>query len=230
VPDSASTDVTAPPAGPSARLANLREVGGPGFQTGRRRTVYRSDTRPVDPTAYPPSLTAVLDLRRDDEVDAVNHPLRATAGYTRAPLFDPSSGIEAAPEAVQLDEQYIDWLERHRATIASAFRALARTDGDVLVCCSAGKDRTGVVSALLARLWGADLERIGADYGITRENLAERFADELAASADPDRTRIAQRCFPEVMITVIQHVEDRYGGVREYLRSIGLTDAEIDAL
>lgn len=209
---------------------NLREVGGTGFQAGRRRTVFRSDTRAVDPSAYPAALTAVLDLRRDDEVAAVAHPLQAVEGYSRVPLFDPSSAIEAAAEAVELHEQYIDWLERHRVTIASAFRALARTDGDVLVCCSAGKDRTGVVSALLARLWGADLERVGTDYGLSRQNLAQRFAAELAASADPERTLIAQRCFPQVMITVIRHVEEQYGGVREYLLSIGLTEGEIDAL
>jgi protein-tyrosine phosphatase len=209
---------------------NLREIGGPGFQAGRRRTVYRSDTRPVAAGASPDGLTAVLDLRRDDEVIALCHPLQAVDGYSRVPLFDPSSPIEAASDAVELDEQYIDWVQRHRVTIASAFRALAGTDGDVLVCCSAGKDRTGLVSALLARLWGADLERIGADYGITRENLAERFAAELAISADPERTAIAQRCLPEVMITVIRHVEDQHGGVREYLLSIGLTETEIESL
>ena len=146
------------------------------------------------------------------------------------PMFDPSSSTEAAADAIELHEQYIDWLQRHRVTIASAFRALAHADGDVLVCCSAGKDRTGLVSALLARLWGADLERIGADYGITGENLADRFAAELAVSADPDRTLIAQRCVPEVMITVIRCVEEQYGGVREYLLSIGLIDAEIEDL
>lgn len=221
-------------AAPSARLPvilmNLRQVGGPGFQAGRRRTVYRSDTSAVQPSAYPAALTAILDLRRDDEVATVVHPLHDLDGYTRVPLFDPSSPIEAATDAVELDEQYIDWLSRHRVRIASAFRALARTDGDVLVCCSAGKDRTGVVSALLARLWGADLDRIGTDYAASRENLAERFAAELAASTDPERTMIAQRCFPQVMITVIRHVEEQYGTVRNYLLSIGLTDSEIDAL
>jgi len=74
-------------------------------------------------------------------------------------------------DAVQLEEQYIDWLERHRETIATVFRRLAEIDGDVLVCCAAGKDRTGVVSNLLARLWGAGLDRIGADYAATREAL-----------------------------------------------------------
>lgn len=229
MPDRIDTQATSPSAR-AAKLMNLREVGGSGFQAERERTVYRSDTRPVDPSAYPAGLKAVLDLRRDDEVSAVMHPLQAVDGYTRVPLFDPTSPIEAAADAVELHEQYIDWLERHQVTIAEAFRALSRTDGDVLVCCSAGKDRTGVVSALLARLWGADLERIGEDYGATRANLAERFAADLAASTDPERTLIGQRCFPEVMITVIRHVEEQYGGVREYLRSVGLTDTEIDAL
>lgn len=192
--------------------------------------MYRSDTGLVDPSVYPDALTTVLDLRRDDEVATVNHPLQDIEGYRRVPLFDPSSAIEAAVEAVKLHEQYIDWLQRHRVTIASAFRALAHTDGDVLVCCSAGKDRTGLVSALLARLWGASLEQIGADYGVTRENLTDRFAAELAVSADPERTMIAQQCLPEVMITVIRYVEEQYGGVREYLLSIGLTEAEIEDL
>lgn len=225
-----NVDHASPSAQPPTTLMNLRQVGGPGFQTGRRRIVYRSDTGMVDPSVYPDALTTVLDLRRDDEVATVNHPLQDIEGYRRMPLFDPSSAIEAAVEAVELHEQYIDWLQRHRVTIASAFRALAHTDGDVLVCCSAGKDRTGLVSALLARLWGASLEQIGADYGVTRENLTDRFAAELAVSADPERTMIAQQCLPEVMITVIRYVEDQYGGVREYLLSIGLTEAEIEDL
>ena len=215
---------------PRLRLSNLREIGGPGFQAGRRRTVYRANTAPVTAADYPPGLLAVLDLRRTDEAELVPHPLLADPGYRHVPLFDPSSQLEAAPSAIRLEEQYVDWLERHRATIPAVFSSLAATEGDALVCCSAGKDRTGVVSALLARLWGADLDRIGADYALTRELLAERFAADLAASTDPDQTRIQQACYPEVMVTVVRHVEERYGGVPGYLRSIGLSQIEIDAL
>jgi protein-tyrosine phosphatase len=222
--------VTNTSAEPAVLLANLREVGGSGFQAGRRRTVYRSNTRPVDPSAYPAEIAIVLDLRRDDEVGRVPHPLGVTAGYRRVPLFDPSVDLESADEAIHLNEQYIDWLERHRTTIPDAFRALAEVDGDALVCCSAGKDRTGVVSALLARLWGADLDRIGRDYALTAELLAEQFAEELAASEDRDFTLIQQALTPEVMIAVIEHVEARYESVQGYLTSIGLTEAEISAL
>ncbi|SDS27874.1 tyrosine-protein phosphatase [Microlunatus soli] len=222
------TESSVPPLAPV--LANLREVGGPGFQAGRRRLVYRSNTRAVGADAYPTGLSLILDLRRIDEIDRLPHPLREHPGYRQVPLFDPASEIESAAEAVQLEEQYVDWLQRHRAAIPAVFLALARPSGDALVCCSAGKDRTGVVSAVLARLWGADLDRIGADYAASGAALADQFAAELAATGDRDHTLIQQRCVPVVMTTVIEHIEDRYGSVAEYLLSLGLTAEQIDAL
>jgi protein-tyrosine phosphatase len=211
----------------STRLSNLREVGGAGFQAGRTRTIFRSNTQPVDIAAYPAGLMTVLDLRRDDEIERVPHPLAELPGYRRVPLFDPAATMESADDAVQLEEQYIDWLERHRSAIPAVFAALASTDGNALVCCSAGKDRTGLVSALLARLWGADLERIGTDYAASKHGLAERFAAELAVTRDREFTLIQQRCVPEVMTTVIEHIEQRYGSVAGYLLSIGLSAEQI---
>ncbi|MBT1622794.1 tyrosine-protein phosphatase [Curtobacterium flaccumfaciens pv. oortii] len=213
----------------TSTLTNLREVGGPGLQDARPRTVYRANTERVGADAYPHGLAAVVDLRRDDEVARVPHPLGTTDGYRLVPLFDPST-VESGAQAVQLEEQYIDWLERHRTGIAAAFRAIARSDGDVLVCCSAGKDRTGVVSGLLARLWGASIEAVGDDYAASAVGLADRFAAERAVSTAPEATAIAQRCVPETMTTVVRHVEARWGSVAAYLRWAGLTDAEIAAL
>lgn len=210
-------------------LTNLREVGGPGLQDAHPRTVYRADTVRVGADAYPTGLSAVVDLRRDDEVARVPHPLATTDGYRLVPLFDPST-VESGAGAVQLEEQYVDWLERHRAGIAAAFRAIARADGDVLVCCSAGKDRTGVVSGLLARLWDASLETVGVDYAASAVGLADRFAAERAVSTGPEATAVAQRCVPETMATVVRHVESRWGSVGAYLRWTGLTDAEIASL
>lgn len=164
----------------SSRVPNLREVGGTGLQDDRARTVYRAATETgVAKSAYPSGLVAVVDLRRGDEVRAVTHPLAAAPGYRNVPLFDPST-IESDAAAVQLEDQYADWLDRHATGIAAALRTIGSTDGDVLVCCSAGKDRTGVVSALLARLWGASLERIGTDYAASGAALVDRFAAERA--------------------------------------------------
>lgn len=211
-------------------LSNLRPVGGAALQADHTRIVYRANTEPVGPDAYPVGLAAVIDLRRVDEIAAVPHPLATTRGYRGVPLFDPSTGLESASEAMSLEDQYFDWLDRHRTGIAEALRAVAATDGDVLVCCSAGKDRTGIVSALLARHWGADIAAIGQDYALSAAGLVDRFTRERAASADPEATGIAQRCVPEIMTTVIDHVERRWGSVDAYLRAIGLQDDEIACL
>jgi len=211
-------------------LSNLRPVGGTALQADHHRTVYRANTEPVGPDAYPAGLSVVIDLRRVDETDAVPHPLATTTAYRSVPLFDPAAEIESAADAVELEDQYIDWLARHRTGIAEALRAVAATDGDVLVCCSAGKDRTGIVSALLARHWGDGIDAVGEDYAASAAGLADRFARERAASTDPEATATAQRCVPEIMTTVIEHVERRWGSVDGYLRAIGLQDAEIAAL
>lgn len=214
----------------SSALTNLRPVGGSALQADRPRTVYRANTEPVGPEAYPPDLAAVIDLRRTDETDAVPHPLATTPAYRAVPLFDPSAEVESADDAIELEDQYIDWLDRHRSGIAAALRAIAATDGDVLVCCSAGKDRTGIVSALLARHWGDGIDAIGDDYAASAAGLVDRFARERDASTDPAATATAQRCVPETMVTVIEYVERRWGNVDDYLRAIGLQDEEIARL
>jgi protein-tyrosine phosphatase len=145
------------------------------------------------------------------------------------PFFDPAQVVEG-PAHLELEGQYDDWIDRHRRTIALVFRTLAETDGDVVVCCSAGKDRTGIVSALLARLWGADLDVIGADYARTGPALAERFRRELAESSDPAYTRRMHRCVPETAQHLVREIERRFGSVSGYLTSLGLTDVEIARL
>ncbi|MFJ4219520.1 tyrosine-protein phosphatase [Curtobacterium luteum] len=213
----------------TSELTNLRPVGGAGLQDERSRTVFRANTRPVPPEAYPRGLVLIVDLRREDETARVPHPLRDDVGYRSVPLFDPDVE-ESSAEAVSLEDQYTEWLDRHACGIAAALRAVASTDGDVLVCCSAGKDRTGIVSALLARHWGAPVSVAAEDYAASAAGLVAFFAEERAVSPDPEATARAQRCVPEIMVTVLQRLEARWGSVDGYLRAIGLTSGEIAAL
>jgi protein-tyrosine phosphatase len=205
-------------------------VGSPELQSGHLRTIYRSNTENVDVAAYPRSVAVVIDLRRDDEIAVLPHPLRATSGYQQVSLFDPAVAAESAPGARTLEDKYSDWLTRHSSTIGQVFHAIAAADRDVLICCSAGKDRTGVTSALLSRLWGADLPTIGADYAATGPALAERFQQERKDSTDLERTIRNQRCEPGTAIHLIRDVEDRFESVSSYLRWIGLSDREIELL
>jgi hypothetical protein len=105
---------------------------------------------------------------------------------------------------------YVHTLERHRARFAEALQAIADAgEGTVLIHCAAGKDRTGLLTALLLRLAGVSTEHVADDY-------AESEAEQPAPR--------------EAMLGVLRELDRRYAGVRAYLSAAGLDDDRIDRL
>jgi protein-tyrosine phosphatase len=128
---------------------------------------------------------------------------------------------------------YVDFLERYRERFGEAFAAIADAEGTVVVHCFAGKDRTGLVAAVLLRLAGVDHATIGADYAVTAENLRARWEAWLRETRDEEeRAKLEklQHTPAEAMTRVVQEIEGRYGDVASYLRAAGLTDAQVDRL
>ncbi|HEU4325051.1 MAG TPA: tyrosine-protein phosphatase [Roseiflexaceae bacterium] len=102
------------------------------------------------------------------------------------------------------------WPQRHAAAIAAVAHA---PPGGVLVHCGRGHDRTGIITLLLLALAGVTPEEIAADY---------------ALSIDPDRDELlAQRntSSAEVICDTLAQLD-----VAAYLRSGGLSEAELDAV
>jgi len=128
---------------------------------------------------------------------------------------------------------YVDFLERFRPRFGRALEAVADADGTVVVHCTAGKDRTGLVSALILRLSGVAAGTIGADYALSERNLMPRWDSWIAEAPDDvarERTRKLLRTPAEAMVRVLAELERRYGDVRGYLVEAGLTDTQIDRL
>lgn len=140
---------------------------------------------------------------------------------------------DRAPDGVTATEVvYVAFLERFRDGFARAVRHVADApQGGVVVHCQGGKDRTGLVAALLLRLAGVSNEDIGADYSLSRQNLGA-FLDEWidAAKDDEQRARRARTSDSpaESMIRVLETIERRHGDVAGYLRDAGLDDATIE--
>ena len=111
--------------------------------------------------------------------------------------------------------------------LTAVFEAIAGApEGAVLFHCSAGKDRTGIVAALLLMLAEVPVPDIVADYSVThtyiRDALIERF--QL-----PDDKIILTMSKPEWIWRLIDHVNAQ-GGAARFLMMNGLSNGQIEVI
>jgi protein tyrosine/serine phosphatase len=186
----------------------------------------------------------VIDLRgdheRDDDppaelpVDVVHVPfLEAGEAEWEEIGPDVDAAVAAAPDvATATRDVYLIFLERFRPNVAAAVRAVASApEGGVVIHCAGGKDRTGLLAALLLHLAGVDDEEIAADYALSEERLRPRHERWFAAAETEEELerlrRIAQTPAAS-MAGVFAELERRHGSVESYLRGAGLTDEELE--
>lgn len=105
--------------------------------------------------------------------------------------------------------------------------------GAVLFHCHAGKDRTGMIAALLLALAGVPNSTIAEDYAFSQVCLQPIFDHRL--SQEPDlakRERMAQMmsAAPETMLSALAYLDARHGGAERYLRAAGVGEAELERL
>lgn len=202
---------------------NARDVGGYPTASGgvtaplRLLRTARLDGLTEDDREYLASigLRTVVDLRSGFEIDRAPDAL----GTLDVETFNTPPRLEEAGDgAYDLEDLYRSWAEHSGDRFTEAFRALARPGGlPGLVHCTAGKDRTGILVALILSLLGVDDKVIIEDYLIS--NSALRF-DTPAPLAN-------HRIFPEYMAGLLAHVRERFGDAEGYFRAFGATDEEI---
>jgi protein-tyrosine phosphatase len=227
-------------------LLNARDLGGYPAAGGRETrwgAVVRSDSLAALTGAGRAAMAdygvrAIVDLRLPAELADDPNPFAEPGDhgirYTNVSFIDPAA---APPDAVStLAEDYLQMLDRYGHGVAEAMAAIARApDGPVLIHCAAGKDRTGLISALLLGLVGVPAETVAADYALTAELLRPREQQWLAGLPPGERAeRQAQlaRYAPtaEVMLEVLQGLDRRYGGVERYLEAAGVSRADLERL
>jgi protein tyrosine/serine phosphatase len=229
---------------------NVRDLGGLPTEDGRRTRlggVVRSDNvrRLTDEgwrALAEHGVQRIVDLRfpeelaedqpRDVDIEVV-HVSVLGAGHDPEYVKTLDAHLAANDVVDHYAWSYVDFLERYRERFGEAFAAIADAEGTVVVHCFAGKDRTGLVAAVLLRLAGVDHATIGADYAVTAENLRARWEAWLRETRDEEeRAKLEklQHTPAEAMTRVVQEIEGRYGDVASYLRAAGLTDAQVDRL
>jgi len=176
-------------------------------------------------------IAKVVDLRSPSEVAAAPNPFRDPGGpaYVNVAIVD-DANMRRLGEAADMFERYLMMLERRSEAFRDVFNAVAEADGAVLFHCFAGKDRTGLVAAMLLSLAGVPDEHIGADFAETDVQLAAKY-DRWISEAAPERKesmRDELRCPPERILGVLDHLRRNWGGVAGYLEAAGVPAASID--
>ncbi|MCF6474543.1 tyrosine-protein phosphatase, partial [Nonomuraea sp. MG754425] len=243
---------------------NARDLGGLPTRDGgrtRRGRLFRADNlqglTPADVELLVGGLNLrhVVDLRSTAEVS-----LEGPGPLTRVPevrhhhltLFaeggrhtDVEAGAidgdrvlpwaERAPdEELRVTGFYFGYLRDRPDAVVTALRAMALSDGAALVHCAAGKDRTGVLSALALEIAGATRAAIVEDYVVTGERL-ELILDRLRASAtyrDDLDSRPADEHRPRARYIeqFLGVLDDRFGGPLHWLTANGWTDDDTSAM
>jgi protein-tyrosine phosphatase len=226
---------------------NVRDLGGHGTTDGgetRYGAIVRADsldqlTEDGWQAVVDYGIRTVVDLRMDEEREG-DPPANAPVDLLHVSLFDDDKAVfeeveaaaEAAPDAAAATrEVYLLFLEHFKANVATAIRTVVNApEGGVVVHCMGGKDRTGLVTALLLELAGVDDEQIAADYALSEERLRPRhklwFA-EAETEAERERLRRVAQTPASSISEVLAELKRRYGGVDGYLRSAGLSDEEL---
>ena len=129
---------------------------------------------------------------------------------------------------------YIRTLERAPQRVAEAVAAVADANEEhgVLIHCFAGKDRTGIVTALLLSVADVLDEAIAADYAASHANLGGVFDPWVARARDDEEreTRLRSALSPAATMEAVLSWLDEAGGSRAYLGDAGLTDDQIGRL
>jgi protein-tyrosine phosphatase len=218
---------------------NLRDLGGLRTEDGKTTAwgaFVRGDTLCGLSEAGRGSVVGygirtVVDLRSAEELDREPNPFAAlpdVVSYLHHPLNDPATEerISAQPSGV---ERYITMVEAGGERIARIFTAFASARPGILFHCYAGRDRTGIVAALLLRLARVDVDTIVRDYEETDERMNARY-ETWRATLEGTRlerfiSSLADRGGP--IRTILTRVEDRYGSVGSYLEEHGAARSDV---
>lgn len=237
-------------------LANFRDMGGLPAWHGRIRSdvLYRSEA----PTSLPPEslkmlerspLALILDLRTDAERAAAPDPtipgvvVRAfplqggdmRSQFERVLVGMPPDRLAATVAAfdapVFLRGLYRGMILDEPAALAAAATEASRLDPGkaMLVHCTAGKDRTGVLVALMLRVAGVDADDVVADYARSQGNLRGRWEEGmLHAIASlgvvlPENVRPVLTASPaSLMRETLELVDARFGSAAGYFAANGM--------
>ena len=234
------------PSDRAVKLLNFREVGGTPCADGRRVRRGRLFRSATPDFATPTDLLflerlgvrTVLDLRTEPERrDSPLQKLQVHAIPVLAQVWDPGSIVATtvSPERF-LADRYLEMCELGADRIAQCFGVLADSStSPALIHCTAGKDRTGVLVALLLAALGVDVRGIAEDYAMSALAMPELVALIRDQSPEGLDAMVSQPSAflsapQQTMHLFLGELSIRFGSATRFLLHAGVSEEQLDAL
>jgi protein-tyrosine phosphatase len=224
---------------------NFRDLGGYGAGDGlqtRWRTLFRADglgelTDGDLSVLRQLGIRTVIDLRSGSELERGRFDVEAhPVAFHHFPFID------ELPDAQDFDRkpgllgtQYLEIVRDAGGQILAALDVLALPDAlPAVFHCTAGKDRTGVLSAVVLSLLGVDEATVVADYALSgaamlalRAKLIAKYPEGRETLENIDEVFSAD---PVQMERLLDHLEEEYGSVAAYVDGLGAGPGLVESL
>lgn len=229
---------------PMAGPLNLRDLGGYPTSCGelvRWRRALRSDSlasmtaEDAERLGTELGVRSVIDLRTSAEIKVNGSVPPGPFAYHHLPIIDETGNLDPVFfPGVALHDLYWWLLGRAGARFADVLEVLAASAEPGVFFCAAGKDRTGLVAALLLGTLGVADEDIALDYSLTAEvmpGIIERArtwsADSGPALSFPPQVYGAEA---DTMLQVLRELRREHGSVLGYVLDAGLDMRSVEEL
>ncbi|MGL4772704.1 MAG: tyrosine-protein phosphatase [Clostridium sp.] len=210
---------------------NTRDLGGYRTNVGKT-TRYNSFLRSDLPVSasnkdiellLTKGIRTIVDLRSSEEVK--RNPCAFKENESFQYYHCKIHGDGRLPESFEVvGDSYFEMVDEQKS-ILKVVKILANEEGGVLYHCTAGKDRTGVISALLLMLVGVSKEDVLADYEKSQENLSELLKGFCEENKHVDINIITPK--REHMKRFLEMFYEKYTDAEAYFTTIGLSYSEI---
>lgn len=210
---------------------NTRDLGGYPCSDGtvtKEMVLLRSDApkqMPQDDMHFllAHGIRTVIDLRTTKK-DSYRAMLEANGFDYRPCRISAGSSIPNSAEEVPVS--YLAIAES--PGMADALRCIAEAGSGALFHCSAGKDRTGVLSAILLLHAGVAEDPVIRDYALTKDYAIEILQAVFHMFPDADRNVVTPH--PEHMAKFLKLFSAKYHDTTHYMQEIGLSERQIDSI
>ena len=189
------------------------------------------------------NLSTVIDLRTKKEIEDEPNPFSNVEGvrFINIPLLENLSPTFLGTNKIEknLDNPllsfYLSVLHERQSAIREVFLEIFNADpGLILFNCTAGKDRTGIIAALLLGLVKvpvADIIKNYTDSELFITELVEQFLEKSRLrGGDVESYAQMLRCPPKTMADALDSIFKRHTNIFKYLKLIGLSEEQLSGI